>query len=457
MQGKKLWQGAFDGAELEIVEFNSKENIELDKLLAKYDIYGSIAHIQMLMKQKIISQEEARSIRETLGQIHDKITQNQFELLGDLEDVHTNVEVMASNISPESKKMHTARSRNDQILLDMRLYLRDEVLKIALETIELQKSYCTLSKEQEGIMVGYTHTRVAQPITVSFWCDAQVESLKRDIDRLRECYQRININPLGAGAIAGSSWHIDRNYSAKLLGFEKIEENELDAISSRGEIEAELLSNLAILGTKLSGIAEELIWLSQKELIKIPDKFCTGSSMMPNKKNPDVLELIRARSVRVQSNLVHVLGVKKGLISGYHSDMQETKYAVMMGIKTTKECLKMLRTIIRELKFDQKRIETELKGGYSQATEIADAIAKKGISFREAHAIVGKLVNECREKEVTLDNATRITQLTQTEWDDALSLDRKRLKKEIKIEEEREKWVKIEMEKIEKIYLKLCQ
>lgn len=456
MSDKKLWQGAFDGADSEVVKFNSSENIELDKVLAKYDVYGSIAHIQMLDKQKILTKKEADSIIGALKQILSKITKNEFELIGDLEDIHSNVEVIASSISPESKKMHTARSRNDQILLDMRLFLRDEVLKIALDSIALQKSYCKLSKE-EGMMIGYTHTRVAQPITISFWCDAQVQSINRDIDRLLEVYKRINVNPLGSGAVAGSSWNIDRNYSAKLLGFEKIEENELDAISSRGEIEAEILSDLAILMSKLSGVSEELIWLSQKGLITIADKFCTGSSMMPNKKNPDVLELIRARSARVHANLLHVLGVKKGLISGYHSDMQETKYAVMRGVKTTKECLKMLGRIIEELKFDQKAIEAELKEGYSQATEIADALAKKGITFREAHAVVGKLVNECREKGITLDKATRITQLTQKEWNDALSLDRKRLKKEIKIEEEREKWVKIEMEKIEKIYLKLSQ
>ena len=326
----KLWQGAFSGAEDEVTRFNSEENAGLDKRLVSYDILGSIAHVKMLSKQGIIQKGEATAIIDALKTTLDDFDRGIFTLDPALEDVHTNVEAAVTKLTPSGKKMHIARSRNDQVLLDMRMLMRDEAIVIAKALIKLQGSFVELS-EGDSVMASYTHTRIAQPITVSFWCDAHSRSLERDIRRLLSCMETMDSNPLGAGAIAGSGWPIDRRYTASLLAFKDVQENELDAISSRGEDEAELLSILSILMGKLSGLAEELIWLSQKGLTRIPDRFCTGSSMMPNKRNPDVLELVRGRAGRVSSNLLHVLMVKKGLISGYHSDLQETKYAVMSG------------------------------------------------------------------------------------------------------------------------------
>jgi argininosuccinate lyase len=432
-KGSKLWQGAFTGADEEIIRFNSNENIVLDKNLVAYDILGSIAHTKMLAKQGIISKPESVAIMSALRKTLDDFDLGKFTLDPSLEDVHTNVEDAVTKLTPIGKKMHTARSRNDQVLLDMRMYLRDESIIIGKAIIGLQESFAKLSKK-DGMMAGYTHTRVAQPITVSFWCQAQAKGLDRDLARLVSCLERLGENPLGAGAIAGTGWLIDREQTAKSLAFDSIQENELDAISSRGEAEAELLSVLSILMARLSGLAEELIWLSQKGLINIPDSFCTGSSMMPNKRNPDVLELTRARSGRVFSNLSHTLIAKKGLILGYHSDLQETKSAVMSGISTTKECVFMMSKVISGIAFNEGPIEMELKSGFAQATEIADALARKGVPFREAHGIVGKLVTDCQEKGITLSQAKPLPQFNEKEWEEAVSLDRPRLNRIVKLD-----------------------
>ena len=453
---KKLWQGAFEGADKNITRFNSSENICLDSKLVYYDILGSIAHVKMLTNQGILKEEDANDIIKGLKQVLKEYEQGRFKLDESLEDVHTNVEVAVTKVTQQGKKMHTARSRNDQILLDMRMYMRNEVLVAGKEISKLQKSFAELAKK-EGFMVGYTHTRVAQPITVSFWCDAHIRSFYRDLDKLLECYKRINSNPLGACALAGTSWNIDRGQTAQLLGFGSVQKNELDTVSSRGEVEAELLSHLSIIMAKLSGLAEELIWLSQKQLIELPEEFCTGSSIMPNKKNPDVLELIRGRTGRVYSNLLHVLTVKKGLISGYHSDMQETKYAVMSGIDTTRECITIMTKVVKQLKFNEEKIKEELEVGLAQATEIADALVKKGMSFREAHGMVGKLVNDCAKQNIVLSNSKPLHQFSESEWKKIISLDRKRLKVRITIDKKYEETLKQQNKTIEKAYEQLTE
>ncbi len=451
----KLWQGRFKGANDEVTSFNSSENIKLDENLIFYDVVGSIAHVKMLAKQGILKKDEGEAIISALKQVLKSYEKGELKLDEKLEDVHTNVENAATTITQHSKKMHTARSRNDQVLLDMRLYMRDQLLAIANGIIELQKAFVETAKS-EGVMVGYTHTRVAQPITISFWCDALVQSFYRDLDRLLECFGRINSSPLGACALAGTSWQIDRKYTAELLGFYSVQENELDAIGSRGEAEAEFLSHLSIIMTKLSGIAEELIWLSQKKLIELPDEFCTGSSIMPNKKNPDVLELIRGRAGRIYGNLIHVLTVKKGLISGYHSDMQESKYAIMNGIETTKQSIAMLAKLIKKIKFSQDKIKQELEEGFAQATEIADALAKKDIAFREAHGIVGKLVSDCEKQGITLSKVKPLMQFSK-DWKELVSLDRPRLKKKIEILKDYKYKVDKEERKIYLIYADLTK
>lgn len=430
---QKLWQGGFKGAADEVISFNSSENAALDRNLISYDILGSIAHVRMLERQGIIGSKDASAINEALKRILADFDCGKFKLDPALEDVHTNVEKAVTDITPAGKMMHTARSRNDQVLLDMRMYLRDEAIIAGKAIIAVREAFARLSRN-EGPMVGYTHTRVAQPITISFWCQAHANSLERDLERISGCLSRINQSPLGAGAIAGTGWKIDRKLTAGLLAFDSVQENELDAISSRGEAEAELLGALSLVMVKLSGISEELIWLSQKGLARLPDSFCTGSSMMPNKRNPDVLELIRARSARVHASLFHVLSVKKGLISGYHSDMQETKYAVIAGLSCAKACFHMMALVVEGLAFDRKRIEEELESGYAQATEIADALSRKGVPFREAHGIIGKLVTDCQAKGITLRQAGRIPELNEAEWALAISLERPRLIRTVKID-----------------------
>ncbi len=394
----KIWGGRFSsGPKNDVLAFNSSENIELDKKLVEYDIKGSIAHVKMLQKQKILKKEEGSAILKALEELLKEWKSGKFKLDPKLEDVHMNVESAVSKKTPHGKKMHVARSRNDQVLLDMRMHMRDEILEIIDMAKKLKKV-----KLKAGPMVGYTHTRVAQPITVKLWSNAFSDGLCRDIERLQDCYKRVNRNPLGACALAGTGWNIDREYTAKLLGFSSVQENELDTISSRGEMEAEMLSHLSILMARLSGIAEEIIWLSEKGLIELPDDLCTGSSIMPNKKNPDILELVRGRSGRVYGVLMQCLVVKKGLISGYHSDMQETKYALMQGADTVKSSIEIMALVFKGMKFNQKEIMHELDLGFAQATKIADYLAAKGVPFREAHAKSGNLVKFCEKNKTTI-------------------------------------------------------
>jgi argininosuccinate lyase len=452
--GGRLWAGAFSGAHSDATRFNSAENVLLDGRLARYDMLGSIAHVSMLGKQGILSSKDAASVTAALRRLLRTERSGRFGLDPALEDIHTNVEAAVTRMSLAGARMHTARSRNDQSLLDMRLYLRDSALELAEALISLQNSFATLSRN-DGVMAGYTHTQVAQPLTVSFWCDSFVKSFERDIERIMGCYGRLDSNPLGACALAGTSWNIDRAYTARLLAFGRVQKNALDAVTSRGEGETELLSMLAILTTKLSGIAEELIWLSQKRLLRIPDEFCTGSSIMPNKKNPDVLELIRARSGRVDGCLTHALSVKKGLMSGYHSDLQETKYAVMQGIDTALECLAMLAKVVEGLDIDKQAMRHELEQGFAQATEIADALARKGVPFREAHGIVGRLAGRCSEQGITLSQAKPLPQFSAKEWAALCSLGRPRLKVNVTVDGSWKKKVRGEKLKIAKAYAAL--
>lgn len=435
---KKLWGGRFSkDTDKDVLEFNSLENAALDAKLVRYDILGSIAHVKMLKKQGILKAGEAGEIISALESILKEWEEGKFTLDPSLEDVHMNVEAAVTARTPYGKKMHTARSRNDQVLVDIRLYMRDGIGRLQDGIRDLQEALAGL---EDGPMAGYTHTRIAQPLTVSFWAQALVTGLQRDSERLEGCLSRVNQNPLGACALAGTSWKIDRSLTAKLLGFEKVQENELDSINSRGEMEAELLSCLSILMARLSGLAEEIIWLSEKGLIGLPDSICTGSSIMPNKKNPDILELVRARSGRVFGNLMHVLTVKKGLISGYHSDMQETKYALMQGLETSLSSLAVMGMAISGMGFDKTRIASELERGFAQATWIADHLAMRGVPFREAHERVGKLVRYCEDSGKALSDVDSMEagkildfELTAKDWTSLLSIERKGLRRKIRL------------------------
>lgn len=402
-----LWSGRFSkDPKKQVLEFNSAENIKVDEKLAEHDIAGSIAHVKMLKKQKILKANEADAIVKALNELLGEWNAGKFKLDPNLEDVHMNVEVAVTKKTPHGKKMHTARSRNDQVNLDMRLYMRDEVKKI-INVLEKMQTAMTVQGKQCVEIPAHTHTRVAQPITKKFWGNAYTVSFKKDAERLNQLYKRINKNPLGACAIAGTTWPIDRDYTTKLLGFEGVEENELETISSRGELEAELAFICALIATQLSRIAEDFIWLSYVGLVELPEEYCTGSSIMPNKMNPDVLELVRGRSGRVYGNLMNILTILKGTPTGHNADTQETKRAVMDSIDTVKACLAISVEIVSKIKWNREKGEELIRKGYGCATLLADKLAKEGLPFREAHEKVGKLVKKLQKEGRYLEDLSK--------------------------------------------------
>lgn len=367
----------------------SAENLEVDAKLIPYEIKGSKAHVKMLMEQGIIKQEEGKAILKALGEIEQEWKQGKFKLKEELEDVHMNVESAVSERTLHGKKMHTARSRNDQVNLVMRMYIKEKIKEIIELVKKLQKSFITQGKK--GIVIpGYTHTRVAQPLKLAMWAEGYVESLNTNLERLEQAYARIDKNPLGACALTGTSWNIDPKKTAKELGFKEVEKNPFNTISSRGELEAELLFVISLISMKLSRISEEIIWLSYNGIIELPEEYCTGSSIMPNKKNPDGLELIRGKSGRIYGNLVSVLTILKGLMSGHNADTQETKKPVMDSVEQITACLEIMSEIIEKIEWNESKIKEELEKGDAYATEKANELVKKGMSFREAHEQVGK-------------------------------------------------------------------
>lgn len=459
---KMLWGGRFEKSPKEIVlDYMSRENVQLDSRLVKYDILGSVAHVKMLSERGILKKSEAEEIINALKKVLADYGSGKFRLKKELEDVHMNVEDEVTKITVHGKKMHTARSRNDQVAVDTRLYLRDELLQVAGLAVQLQKSFAKLA-EKDVAMPSYTHTRVAQPVTTSFWCESYVQSLERDLERIFDAYRKVDRNPLGACAISGTSWKINRKRTAELLGFDSVIENEMDAISSRGEMEAEMLFALSELMAKLSRFAEEVIWLSGMGLVEIGDEYTTGSSIMPNKKNPDVLELVRGRAGRVYGNLIHALTVQKGLMGGHNTDTQETKYAVMCGLDTSKETLAVLVDLVPTLEFDEKKMTQEIKTGYANATGLADLLAMNGVPFREAHKKVGKLVAWLAKEGKSIEDigAKKIkemlgTDIGEREIEKAIRVKKERLARKIKINGEWEKKIQGEANRIEAIFKNL--
>ncbi len=407
----KMWGGAFEkGPKKELIEFTSSENAKLDARLILYDILGSEAHVAMLHKQGILPSEDAKKILRALGKLKELHKKGKFAISEDDEDVHTAVEnFVRAEAGEAGGKMHTARSRNDQINVDMRMFLRDEINEVIWKLLALQAALLKLQKNNlQTVMPGYTHTRIAQPITFAFWCASHFEGFARDVERLEQAYARVNVNPLGAGALAGTSWNIDKEFTAELLGFEEVHGNALDVVSSRGELEAEVISNLALIMTHASRLSNELILYSMPGFgfVELSEEYATGSSIMPQKKNPEALELIRGRAARVYGNLFHVLALLKNLISGYNSDPQETKYAVMSALDTTKSSLAILADILSTLKINKEKMKEAAEEGYSTATDLADLLARKGIPFRTAHQIVGALVKMCAKKKKPLNKLT---------------------------------------------------
>lgn len=405
---KKLWGGRFKVRTSNIVE-SFTESISFDYRLWKYDIQGSIAHAKMLAKQGIISKEDSIKIIEGLQEIEKDIEMGVFKFREDLEDIHMNIEyALIDKIGDTGKKLHTARSRNDQISLDLRLYLRKETDEIISLIQQLQKTFIKIAEKNiNSLMPGYTHLQRAQPVLLSHHLVAYVEMLQRDKERFKDSLKRINILPLGAGALAGTSLPIDRKYVAKLLGFDNISQNSIDAVSDR-DFAIEFLSVSAILIMHLSRLSEELILWSTEEFkfIELPDDFATGSSIMPQKKNPDVAELVRGKTGRVYGNLLSLLTIMKGLPLSYNRDLQEDKIPVFDTVDTIKSSLLILDGMLSAIKFNIEIMHRIADSSFSTATDMAEYLVKKGMPFRKAHEITGKIILKCIKQHKQIKDLT---------------------------------------------------
>jgi argininosuccinate lyase len=388
------WGGRFNEPTNEFVKhFNA--SIEFDKILAPFDIQGSIAHAQMLSEQGIIEKAEFNQIKDGLEKILDMINSGNFEWSIDLEDVHMNIEAKLIDIIGETgKKLHTGRSRNDQVATDIRLYLRHEIIEINKQINQFLTVLLDLAeREVETIMPGFTHLQVAQPISFAHHMMAYFEMLKRDLDRLTDAYKRVNTLPLGSAALAGTTYPINRERVAELLNFDALCQNSLDAVSDRDFI-VEFLSIASTIMMHLSRMSEELIiWNSaQFDFVELPDSFCTGSSIMPQKKNPDMPELIRGKTGRVYGSLLNILTVMKGQPLAYNKDNQEDKEPLFDAISTVRSSLRIFVEMFPLIKTNQSVMLDSALKGYSTATDLADYLVKKGLPFRDAHEVVGKTV-----------------------------------------------------------------
>ena len=396
---EKLWGGRFTAPTDQFVE-EFTASIMFDQRLYRYDIEGSIAHAQMLAKQQIIGEDDARTIIKGLQEILAEIEAGDLQFKVSLEDIHMNIESrLIEKIGPVGGRLHTARSRNDQVALDVRLYLRDEIRTIAGFLADLQDALLEQAEKNLGvIMPGYTHLQTAQPVLFSHHMLAYFEMLKRDAARYCDLYKRVNILPLGAGALAGTTFNIDREFVAEQLGFDGVTRNSLDTVSDR-DFAIEFCAASAILMMHLSRLAEELVLWSSADFkfIELSDAFCTGSSIMPQKKNPDVPELVRGKSGRVYGNLVSLLTLMKSLPLAYNKDTQEDKEPLFDTIDTVKGSLKVFADMIREMRIYAESMHTAAARGFSTATDVADYCVRKGIPFRQAHEIVGKAVRYCIE------------------------------------------------------------
>ncbi|MBM7619259.1 argininosuccinate lyase [Bacillus tianshenii] len=390
----KLWGGRFTKETDKLVE-EFTASITFDKELANEDIEGSIAHVQMLGDCDIISTEDAKTIKEGLVKIQQKINKGEVEFLVEHEDIHMNIEkLLIDEIGAVGGKLHTGRSRNDQVATDMHLYLRKQTKSIIALLNDVQKAIVEQAKENvDTILPGYTHLQRAQPVSFAHHLLAYFWMLERDKERLQDSMKRINWSPLGAGALAGTTFPIDRQQTASLLGFEKVYPNSMDAVSDRDFI-VEFLSHASLIMTHISRLSEELvIWSSQEfQFIELDDAFCTGSSIMPQKKNPDVPELLRAKTGRVYGNLVGLLTVLKGLPLAYNKDMQEDKEGMFDTVATLDGSLRLLAPMIRTMTVNKDKMHQAVSQDFSNATDIADYLVTKGLPFRQAHEIIGKIV-----------------------------------------------------------------
>ena len=397
---KKLWGGRFaSGTAASVEAFTA--SIHIDSRLYRYDIMGSIAHAKMLAKQGIIPTREGRKIVRGLKTIQAEIEQGDFHFSPADEDIHMNIERrLSEKIGPVGGMLHTARSRNDQVALDMRLFLREEVQLVIDALIALQREVARLAKRHiDVIMPGYTHLQRAQPVLFAHHLFAYYDMFDRDLERFVESLKRINVLPLGSGALAGTTFPIDRAYVARLLAFPQISKNSIDAVSDRDFL-IEFLAGSSILFVHLSRLADEwVLWSSQEfSFIELPDGYCTGSSMMPQKKNPDVPELIRGKTGRVFGHLQALLTIMKGLPLAYNRDLQEDKTPLFATVDTVKASLHMMREIVQGVKVNADRMLTAARDGFLNATDLADYLVERGEPFRSAHEIAGGIVKHCMVK-----------------------------------------------------------
>ena len=401
----KLWGGRFSKAtDTKVDDFNS--SIRFDMRLYRQDILGSIAHASMLGKQKIIPQADADLIVKTLKEILSDIEAGKVEFLVDAEDIHMNIEkILTDRIGAAGKRLHTGRSRNDQVALDIRMYIKDEISEIKEMVRVLMDTLLTLAEAHtQTIMPGYTHLQKAQPVTFAHHVMAYFEMLRRDIGRLDDTYKRTNVCPLGSGALAATTYPLDREAVAHALGFDSVTQNSLDGVSDR-DFALELMSALSILMMHLSRFCEELILWSSHEFsfVEMDDAYSTGSSIMPQKKNPDVAELIRGKTGRVYGDLMSLLTTMKGIPLAYNKDMQEDKEPVFDAIDTVKLCLPVFTDMLSTMKIKTEAMLQGAKGGFTNATDAADYLVKKGLPFREAHEVVGKMVAYALDRNKSLD------------------------------------------------------
>ncbi len=401
----QLWGGRFTKeTDRRVFEFNA--SIRFDKRLFEQDIEGSIAHVVMLEKQGIITKEEKDDMVRGLTEIREEVEKGTLAITGEYEDIHSFVEAaLIRRIGDAGKKMHTGRSRNDQVALDMRLYVRQEVLTVDGLLKELLEVLLSMMEEHlDTYMPGFTHLQKAQPTTAAHHLGAYFEMFKRDRLRLHDIYVRMNYCPLGAGALAGTTYPLDRAYTASLLGFEGPALNSMDAVSDRDYL-IEFLSSLSTIMMHLSRFSEEIIiWNSNEyRFVELDDAYSTGSSIMPQKKNPDIAELVRGKTGRVYGALISLLTTMKGIPLAYNKDMQEDKELAFDAMDTVKDCLFLFTGMISTMKFQTENMAKSAMNGFTNATDAADYLVLKGVPFRDAHSIIGRLVLYCIDKNTSID------------------------------------------------------
>ena len=428
-QMAQLWGGRFTKDTDQLV-YNFNASISFDQKIFHQDIEGSIAHTVMLAKQKILTEEEKDAIVKGLTGIREDVDAGKLQITSAYEDIHSFVEAnLIDRIGDAGKKLHTGRSRNDQVALDMKLYTRDEISNVDDLLKDLLAELLIIMKENtETYMPGFTHLQKAQPITLAHHMGAYFEMFKRDRSRMADIYKRMNYCPLGSGALAGTTYPLDREYTASLLGFEGPTLNSMDSVADRDYL-IEFLSALSTIMMHLSRFSEEIIiWNSNEyKFIEIDDAYSTGSSIMPQKKNPDIAELVRGKTGRVYGALMSLLTTMKGIPLAYNKDMQEDKELTFDAIDTVKGCLALFTGMIRTMKFNKDIMEKSAMHGFTNATDAADYLVKHGVPFRDAHSIIGHLVLTCIEKgkaidEMSIEELKEISDVFEPDVYDAISL-----------------------------------